>query len=161
MHNFRNNASRFQKEPEIRNLIFLRSRNEIDRQKDRVYEDPSNHQVAFEHEDERDSNGRVHEDERDSNGRVHEDERDSNGRVHEDERDSNGRVHEDERDSNGRVHEDERDSNGRVHETNDLINENDTEQELRTVIRVEDKELENIFNQRYGTLYNVRVASKR
>ena len=42
-----------------------------------------------------------------------------------------------------------------------MINENDTEQELRTVIRVEDKELENIFNQRYGTLYNVRVASKR
>ena len=28
-----------------------------------------------------------------------------------------------------------------------MINENDNEQELRTVIRVEDKELENIFNQ--------------
>ena len=28
-----------------------------------------------------------------------------------------------------------------------MINENDNEQDLRTVIRVEDKELENIFNQ--------------
>ena len=43
----------------------------------------------------------------------------------------------------------ERDSiqNDRVQEANDLINENDNEQEIRTVIRVEDKELENIFNQ--------------
>ena len=57
-------------------------------------EDPSNHQVAFEHEDERDSI-----------------------------------------------------QNDRVQEANGLINENDNEQELRTVIRVEDKELENIFNQ--------------
>ena len=46
-------------------------------------------------------------------------------------------------------HKDERDSiqNDRVQEANGLINENDNEQELRTVIRVEDKELENIFNQ--------------
>ena len=63
MHNLRNNASHFQKEPEIRNLISVRNRNEIDRQKDRLYEDPSNHQVAFEHEDEKDSiqNGMVQE----------------------------------------------------------------------------------------------------
>ena len=94
MHNLRNNASRFQKELEIRNLILVRNRNEIDRQKDRVYEDPSSHQVAFEHDDERDSI-----------------------------------------------------QNDRVQEANSLINENDNEQELRTVIRVEDKELENIFNQ--------------
>ena len=32
----------------------MRNRNEIDRQKDKVYEDPSNHQATFEHEDERD-----------------------------------------------------------------------------------------------------------
>ena len=55
MHNLRNNASHFQKEPEIRNLILVRNRNKIDRQKDRVYEDPSNHQISFEHEVERDS----------------------------------------------------------------------------------------------------------
>ena len=36
MHNLRDNASRFQKEPEIRNLILARNRNEIDRQMDRV-----------------------------------------------------------------------------------------------------------------------------
>ena len=52
MHNLGNNESRFQKEPKIRNLILVRNKNETDRQKDRVYEDPSNHQVAFEHEDE-------------------------------------------------------------------------------------------------------------
>ena len=48
-----------------------------------------------------------------------------------------------------RKHKDEIDSiqNDRVQEANGLINENDNEQELRTVIRVEDKELENIFNQ--------------
>ena len=34
MHNLRNNASRFQKEPEIRNLILVRNRNEIDQQWD-------------------------------------------------------------------------------------------------------------------------------
>ena len=63
MHNLRNNASRFQKEPEIRNLILVRNRNEIYRQEDRVYEDPSNHQITFEYEGERDStqNDRVHE----------------------------------------------------------------------------------------------------
>ena len=63
MHNLRNNASRFQKELEIRNLILVRNRNEIDRQKDRVYEDPSNHQVVLKHEDEWDSiqNNRVQE----------------------------------------------------------------------------------------------------
>ena len=55
IHNRRDNAFRFQKEPEIRNLILVRNRNEIDRQKDRVYKNPSNHQIAFEHEDERDS----------------------------------------------------------------------------------------------------------
>ena len=44
-------------------------------------------------------------------------------------------------------HEDERDStqNYRVHEANGLINENDNEQDLRTVIRAENKELENIL----------------
>ena len=94
MHKLGNNESRFQKELKIRNLILVRNKNETDRQKDRVYEDPSNHQVAFEHEDERDSI-----------------------------------------------------QNDRVQEANGLINENDNEQELRTVIRVEDKELENIFNQ--------------
>ena len=94
MHNLRNNVYRFQKEPEIRNLILVRNKNEIDRQKDRMYEDPSNHQVVFEHEYERNS------------------------------------IH-----------------NNRGQEVNGLINENDNEQELRIVIRVEDKELENIFNQ--------------
>ena len=59
-----------------------------------MYEDPSNHQIAFEHEDKRDSM-----------------------------------------------------QNGRIQEANSLINENNNEQELRTVIIVEDKELENIFNQ--------------
>ena len=34
MHNLRNNASRFQKVPEIRNLILVRNRNEIDQQWD-------------------------------------------------------------------------------------------------------------------------------
>ena len=53
MHKLGNNESRFQKEPKIRNLILVRNKNETDRQKDRVHEDPSNHQVAFEHEDER------------------------------------------------------------------------------------------------------------
>ena len=71
----------------------MRNRNEIDRQKDRLYEDPSNHQMAFKHEDERDSI-----------------------------------------------------QNDRVQEANGLINENDCEQELRTVIRLKGKELENIFN---------------
>ena len=61
----------------------MRNKNEIDRKKDRVYEDPSNHQVAFEHEDERDSI-----------------------------------------------------QNDRVQEANSLINEDDNEQELRTVIPV-------------------------
>ena len=59
-----------------------------------MYEDPSNHQIAFEREDKRDSM-----------------------------------------------------QNGRIQEANSLINENNNEQELRTVIIVEDKELENIFNQ--------------
>ena len=107
MHNLRDNASRFQKEPEIRNLILARNRNEIYRQMDRVYEDPSNHQIAFEHEHERDS------------------------------------IH-----------------NDRLQEANGLINENDNEQELRTVIRVEDEELENRFNQilqdlKYCTIQNL------
>ena len=63
IYNLRNNAFCFQKEPEIRNLILVRNRNEIDRQKDRMYEDPSNHQVSFEHKDEIDSiqKDRVHE----------------------------------------------------------------------------------------------------
>ena len=45
--------------------------------------------------------------------------------------------------------EDERDStqNDRVHEANYMINENDNERDLRTVIRAKDEELENIFNQ--------------
>ena len=94
MHNLRNNASRFQKEPHIRKLILVKYRNKIDQQKDRVYKDPSNDQVVFEHEDERDSI-----------------------------------------------------QNDRVQEANGLTNENDNEQELRTVIRVESKELDNIFNQ--------------
>ena len=34
-----------------------------------------------------------------------------------------------------------------MHEANGLINENDNEQDLRTVIRAEYKKLENIFNQ--------------
>ena len=94
MHNLRTNASRFQKEPKIRNLILVRNRNEIDQQKEWVYEDPSNHQIIFEHEDERDSI-----------------------------------------------------QNDRVQKANGLINENNNEQELRIVIKVKDKELENIFNQ--------------
>ena len=44
MHKLRNNASRFQKESEIRTLTLVRNRNKIHRQKDRVYEDTSNHQ---------------------------------------------------------------------------------------------------------------------
>ena len=49
--------------PEIRHLILVRNRNQIDQRKDRVHEDPSNHQITFEHEDERDStqNDRVRE----------------------------------------------------------------------------------------------------
>ena len=43
IQNLRNNASRFQKQPEIRNLILVRNTGEADRQEDRVYEDPSNH----------------------------------------------------------------------------------------------------------------------
>ena len=43
MRNLINNALCFQKELEIRDLILVRNRNTIDRQKDRVYEDPSNH----------------------------------------------------------------------------------------------------------------------
>ena len=58
-----------------------------------MYEDPSNHKIVFEHEDEMDSL-----------------------------------------------------QNDRVQEANGFINDNDNEQELRTVIRVEDKELEKIFN---------------
>ena len=70
MRNLRNNASRFQKELEIRNLILVRNTDEIDRQKDRVYEDPSNHQITFDHEGERDStlNDRLHE----ANGLINE-----------------------------------------------------------------------------------------
>ena len=92
IHNLRNNASRFQKEPGIRNFILVRNRNKIDRQQDRVHEDLSNHHIEL--EDETDI-----------------------------------------------VQDD------RVQEANGLINETHNEQELRTVIRVEDKELENIFNQ--------------
>ena len=55
MHNLRNNAPRFQKETEIRNLILVRNRNKIDQPEDRVYEDPENHQITFEHEGEKDS----------------------------------------------------------------------------------------------------------
>ena len=46
-------------------------------------------------------------------------------------------------------HEAERDTiyNDRVQEAHGLINETDNEQELRTVTRVKDEELENIFNQ--------------
>ena len=94
MRNLRNNTSRFQKEPQIRNLILVRNRNEIDRQKDRVYEDSSKHQITFEYESERDST-----------------------------------------------------QNDRLHEANGFINEDDNGQDFRTVIRAEDKELENIFNQ--------------
>ena len=61
----------------------MRNKNEINRKKGRVYEDPSNHQVAFKREDESDSI-----------------------------------------------------QNDRVQEANSLINENDNEQELRTVIPV-------------------------
>ena len=48
----------------------MRNTNEIDRQKDRVYEDPSNHQITFDHEGERDStlNDRLHE----ANGLINE-----------------------------------------------------------------------------------------
>ena len=58
------------------------------------------------------------------------------------------RVHEDP--SNHQIeHEAERDSvqNNMVQAVNSLINESDKERELRTVIRVKDKELEIIFNQ--------------
>ena len=37
--------------------------------------------------------------------------------------------------------------NGMVQEANGLVNEIDKKQELRTIIRVEAEELENIFNQ--------------
>ena len=94
MRNLRNNASHFRKEPQIRYLILVRNRNEINRQKDRVYEDSSKHQITFQHESERDST-----------------------------------------------------QNDRLHEANGCINEHDNGQDLRTVIRAEDKELENIFNQ--------------
>ena len=72
----------------------MRGTNEIDRQEDRLYEDPSNHQITFGYEGVRDST-----------------------------------------------------QNDRVLEANGLISENDNEQDFRTVIRAEDKELENIFNQ--------------
>ena len=70
IHNIRNNASRFQKEPKIRNLILVRNRNKINRQKDRVDEGPRNHQITFEDEDETDStqNDRIHE----KNGLINE-----------------------------------------------------------------------------------------
>ena len=63
MHNLRNNASHFQKELEIRNSISARDRNEIDRQKDRMCEDSSNHKINCLHEEERCStqNDRVHD----------------------------------------------------------------------------------------------------
>ena len=112
MHNLRKPVSCFRKKPEIKNLILVRNRNEIDQQKDRVYEDPSNHQIILEHEDERDST-----------------------------------------------------QNDRVHEANGLINKNVNEQDLRKVIRAEDKELQNIFNQILQDLehcmYYVRDVSKR
>ena len=92
IHNLRNNASCFQKEPGIGNLILVRNRSEIDRQQDRVHEDPSNHQI--DHGAERDS-----------------------------------------------VRDD------RVQEANRFVNEIDNKQELRTVIRLKDEELENTFNQ--------------
>ena len=72
----------------------MRGTNEIDRQEDRLYEDPSNHQITFGYEGVRDST-----------------------------------------------------QNDRVLEANGLISKNDNEQDFRTVIRAEDKELENIFNQ--------------
>ena len=75
-------------------MILVRGTNEIDRQEDRLYEDPSNHQITFGYEGVRDST-----------------------------------------------------QNDRVLEANGLISENDNEQDFRTVIRAEDKELENIFNQ--------------
>ena len=49
MHDLRNNASPFQKKSEVRNLILVRYRNERERKKDKVYQDPSNHQIAFKH----------------------------------------------------------------------------------------------------------------
>ena len=75
-------------------MILVRGTNEIDRQEDRLYEDPSNHQITFGYEGVRDST-----------------------------------------------------QNDRVLEANGLISENDNEQDFRTVIKAEDKELENIFNQ--------------
>ena len=75
-------------------MILVRGTNEIDRQEDRLYEDPSNHQIIFGCEGERDST-----------------------------------------------------QNDRVLEANGLIGENDNKQDFRTVIRAEDKEVENIFNQ--------------
>ena len=75
-------------------MILVRGTNEIDRQEDRLYEDPSNHQITFEYEGERDST-----------------------------------------------------ENDSILEANGLISENDNEQDFRTVIKAEDKELENIFNQ--------------
>ena len=75
-------------------MILVRGTNEIDRQEDRLYEDPSKHQITFGYEGVRDST-----------------------------------------------------QNDRVLEANGLISENDNEQDFRTVIKAEDKELENIFNQ--------------
>ena len=75
-------------------MILVRGTNEIDRQEDRLYEDPSNHQITFGYEGVRDST-----------------------------------------------------QNDGVLEANGLISENDNEQDFRTVIKAEDKELENIFNQ--------------
>ena len=79
-----------------------------------MYEDPSNHQIAFERKGERDSI-----------------------------------------------------KNDRVQEANGLINETDNEQELRTEIRVKDKELENIFNQyfknsglEYCTMFEMHPREK-
>ena len=62
----------------------------MDRQEDKVYEDPSNHQITFQYKGEGDST-----------------------------------------------------QNDRVREANGLIKENDNEQDLRTVIKAEDKELKN------------------
>lgn len=42
IYNLRNNAYRFQKEPEISNLVLVRNRNKIDLQQYRVYVDLSN-----------------------------------------------------------------------------------------------------------------------
>ena len=63
INNLKNNASRFQKELDIRNLSLVRNRNAIDGQQDRVHEDPSNRQISIEHESEKDSvhNDRVQE----------------------------------------------------------------------------------------------------